>query len=242
MKTLTQRLTTFAAAAAFTVSSLAFLPAPADPGENPRQEERAEMRDKKGDKEKDGKKKEDKGERAERKDEKKNITDMTAEGETFETLNTLLADAGLSEALKAQGPFTVFAPTDEAFEKLGEDAVRELSENPTQLRQLLLYHIALDEVTTEDALAMETPRTALGSEVTVRNSGDDIQVNEATIVEANLVASNGVIHAIDTVLMPPPPEQPSADQYERPQPQQPPAGQPAPGQQSPPPAGDPGTY
>jgi uncharacterized surface protein with fasciclin (FAS1) repeats len=122
---------------------------------------------------------------------------------TFSTLLAALEAADLTEALQSEGPFTVFAPTDEAFAKLPEGKLDKLlqPENKDKLAAILKYHVVDGQATASD---MEESVTTLeGNDVMLMANDEGLMVNEARVVTADLEASNGVIHVIDTVLMPP---------------------------------------
>lgn len=106
--------------------------------------------------------------------------------------------------MKGKGPFTVFAPTDDAFAKLPSGALDDLltPENKEKLKAVLLYHVVAGKVPAAKVMKMKSAKTVNGQEVTISTSGGKVMVNEATVVKADVMASNGVIHVIDTVLMP----------------------------------------
>ncbi len=133
------------------------------------------------------------------------IVDTAFAAGSFTTLTSLLEDAGLVETLQGDGPFTVFAPTDEAFDALPEGTLDELSkpENAEQLEQILLYHVAEGEVMSADLSDGQQVTTIQGGTVTVGiDDGGTVTINDATVVQPDVEASNGVIHAIDAVLLP----------------------------------------
>ena len=123
----------------------------------------------------------------------------------FKTLAAALQAAGLVEALKGQGPFTVFAPTDDAFAKLPAGTVEELlrPENREKLKAVLLYHVVPGKVVAADVVKLngKEARTLQGGKVKVRTTGG-VMVDDARVVKTDVMATNGVIHVIDTVLMP----------------------------------------
>jgi uncharacterized surface protein with fasciclin (FAS1) repeats len=123
----------------------------------------------------------------------------------FKTLAAALQAAGLVDALKADGPFTVFAPTDEAFAKLPAGTVEELlkPENREKLKAVLLYHVVPGKVVASDVLKMngKEAKTLQGGKVKVKTAGG-VMVDNAKVVKTDVMATNGVIHVIDTVLMP----------------------------------------
>jgi transforming growth factor-beta-induced protein len=123
----------------------------------------------------------------------------------FTTLVTAVQAAGLVDTLKGEGPFTVFAPTDDAFAKLPEGTVEELlkPENLQKLTDILLYHVAAGKMMAADIAEMETIETVLGPELKVKVDMGNIYINDAQVIIADVEALNGVIHVIDTVLLPP---------------------------------------
>ncbi|MGB3202689.1 MAG: fasciclin domain-containing protein [Nodosilinea sp.] len=134
------------------------------------------------------------------------VVDVAASSDDFSTLAQAIEAADLTEALSAPGPITVFAPTNEAFEALPEGALDELllPENQDLLRQVLTYHVVQQEVAAADATTGEVP-TAAGTPLmlTVDEATGDVMVNEAMVVEPDIQASNGIIHGIDQVILPP---------------------------------------
>ena len=133
------------------------------------------------------------------------IVEIAASDDRFSTLVTALGVAGLVETLQGEGPFTVFAPTDEAFAKLPEGTLEALVADPDALREILLYHVVPGDLRAADVLASTTLTTAQGDVITV--DADNVKLNGDTgLVQTDIVADNGVIHAIDMVLLPPEPE------------------------------------
>lgn len=134
----------------------------------------------------------------------KTIAEIAVESGNFTTLVTALKAAGLVETLQGPGPFTVFAPTDAAFAKLPDGAVAELLDDKTQLTSVLTYHVVSGRVMAGDIVKANgaTPVTVNGQEVEVVVREGKVFVNGAQVVSADIVASNGVIHVIDGVLMP----------------------------------------
>jgi uncharacterized surface protein with fasciclin (FAS1) repeats len=120
----------------------------------------------------------------------------------FNTLVAAVKAAGLVETLQGEGPFTVFAPTDAAFKKLPEGTVENLLANPDKLKQILLYHVVAGKVTADKVVGLDKATTAQGSDVAITVKGDTVMVNNATVVATDVMASNGVIHVIDTVIIP----------------------------------------
>jgi uncharacterized surface protein with fasciclin (FAS1) repeats len=125
---------------------------------------------------------------------------------TFETLVAAVKAAGLVETLQQPGPFTVFAPTDAAFAKLPAGTVEALLKDPAALRSVLLYHVVPGRVMAADVVRSQggTPATVQGQSLTIRVMDGKVMVDGATVVTADVDASNGVIHVIDTVVLPKP--------------------------------------
>lgn len=132
------------------------------------------------------------------------IVDVAAGSPQFKTLVTAVKAADLADTLSSKGPFTVFAPTDDAFAKLPAGTVDTLlkPENKAKLRAILLYHVVAGTVKSTD-LKSGAVKTAGGKAVTVDLSSGSPKINDATVTKADIPASNGVIHVIDTVLIPP---------------------------------------
>lgn len=134
-----------------------------------------------------------------------NIVETAVGAGSFKTLVRALEAADLVEALKADGPFTVFAPSDEAFAKLPDGALEELlrPENREKLRAVLLYHVVPGKVVAADVVRMngKEAKTLQGGKVKVRTAGG-VTVDNAKVVQTDVMATNGVIHVIDAVLMP----------------------------------------
>ncbi len=134
----------------------------------------------------------------------KTIVDVAGEAGTFKTLLAAADAADLVEALQADGPLTVFAPTDEAFAKLPEGTVDSLlqPENKEKLVSILTLHVVSGKVMSTDLSDGATAPTLQGQELTFAIDGESVRVGEATVIAADIGASNGVIHVIDTVLLP----------------------------------------
>lgn len=133
------------------------------------------------------------------------IVDTAVSAGSFTTLVAAVQAAGLVDTLKGPGPFTVFAPTDDAFAKLPAGTVEDLlkPENLSQLQAILTYHVVPGKVMSSDLAGKETTAaTVQGGEVKINATGSAVMVNDATVTQADIEASNGVIHVIDTVLMP----------------------------------------
>ena len=134
----------------------------------------------------------------------KDIVDTAVAAGSFKTLAAALQAAGLVDTLKGKGPFTVFAPTDEAFAKLPAGTVEELlkPENREKLRAVLTYHVVPGKVTAAQVSKLKSAKTVEGSDVHVKVSGGKVMIDNATVLKTDVAASNGVIHVIDTVIMP----------------------------------------
>ncbi|MCK2183752.1 fasciclin domain-containing protein [Halomonas getboli] len=135
---------------------------------------------------------------------KADIVDTAVEAGQFETLVAAVKAAGLVETLKGEGPFTVFAPTDEAFAALPEGTVDELlkPENRDTLTAVLTYHVVPGRIMAEDAMAADSASTVQGQDISITTMDGQVMVNDATVIQPDIEASNGVIHVIDGVLMP----------------------------------------
>jgi uncharacterized surface protein with fasciclin (FAS1) repeats len=134
----------------------------------------------------------------------KDIVAVAVEAGSFKTLVAAVQAAGLVETLQGPGPFTVFAPTDEAFAKLPAGAVEALLADPEALRAVLTYHVVPGRVMAADVVRSNggTPETVQGQTLRIRVVDGKVMVNDATVVSADVRASNGVIHVIDTVVLP----------------------------------------
>ena len=133
------------------------------------------------------------------------LPEVAANAKSFGTLLAAVTAADLAETLSSPGPFTVFAPTDEAFSKLPKGTVETLlkPENKSQLIDVLTYHVVAGRVYATDALRAEKAKTVQGASVKIAVSGDSARVNNATLLATDIDAVNGVIHVIDQVLLPP---------------------------------------
>ena len=134
----------------------------------------------------------------------KDIVDTAVDVGTFSTLVAAVQAAGLVDTLKGEGPFTVFAPTDEAFAKLPEGTVDDLlkTENKEKLQAILLYHVVPGKVMAADVVKLSTAKTANDLNLSVMVDGKTVKINDAQVVQTDVTTSNGVIHVIDTVLIP----------------------------------------
>jgi uncharacterized surface protein with fasciclin (FAS1) repeats len=136
---------------------------------------------------------------------KMDIVQTAVSAGQFQTLVAAVKAAGLAETLEGKGPFTVFAPTDEAFQKLPPGTVESLlkPENKEKLRAILLYHVVPGRLDAAKVSHMTSAKTAQGSDLQFAASGGGVTVDGARVVKADIAATNGEIHVIDTVLMPP---------------------------------------
>jgi uncharacterized surface protein with fasciclin (FAS1) repeats len=134
----------------------------------------------------------------------KDIVDTAVSAGSFKTLTTALEAAGLVETLKGKGPFTVFAPTDAAFAKLPEGTLRSLlmPANKQKLKSILTYHVVAGNVKAADVIKLSSAKTLNGQSITIKVVNGKVLINGATVVKADIAATNGTIHVIDTVLMP----------------------------------------
>lgn len=130
------------------------------------------------------------------------IVDTAVAAGNFKTLATALTKAGLVETLKGPGPFTVFAPTDEAFAALPAGALDKVLADSAMLKSVLTYHVVSGKVMASEVTKMSTAKTVQGTELAIKMSGTNVMINEATVVKADIICKNGVIHVIDKVMMP----------------------------------------
>ncbi|MBN3890312.1 MAG: fasciclin domain-containing protein [Nostoc sp. JL31] len=129
------------------------------------------------------------------------IIDTAINAGTFNTLVTAITTAGLDTALKGSGPFTVFAPTDEAFSKLPSGTVEALLEDVLELRKVLEYHVVAQKIVAVDLAQLSEVTTTQGTDLKI-DSNNGVKVNDAIVVTPDVSADNGVIHVIDQVLIP----------------------------------------
>ena len=135
----------------------------------------------------------------------KDIVDTAVAAGQFKTLAAALTAAGLVDTLKGPGPFTVFAPTDAAFAKLPAGTLDSLlkPESKAKLTAILTYHVVAGKVMAADVVKLKEAKTVNGAMVAVKVDGGNVMINNAKVTTADIGASNGVIHVIDTVLLPP---------------------------------------
>jgi uncharacterized surface protein with fasciclin (FAS1) repeats len=131
----------------------------------------------------------------------KDIVDTAVSAGSFATLVTALQEADLVETLKGEGPFTVFAPNDAAFAKIPSDQLNALLADKKKLTAVLTYHVVPGKVMAADVAGMSSAKTVQGQEIRIDTSYG-VKVDDAKVIKTDIVASNGVIHVIDTVLMP----------------------------------------
>jgi uncharacterized surface protein with fasciclin (FAS1) repeats len=130
------------------------------------------------------------------------VATATAAGK-FTTLTKLLKRAGLVSALRQPGPYTVFAPTDAAFKKVPKQTLNALLANKAKLKAVLLYHVVAGKVTAADVVKLRSAKTLNGKSVRIRVSGSNVFVNSSKVVKPDVMATNGVIHVVNRVLIPP---------------------------------------
>ena len=133
----------------------------------------------------------------------KTIVDIAVEDERFTTLVVALQAAELDSVLTGSGPFTVFAPTDSAFSKLPEGTVESLLADIPALNDILLYHVVSGDVLAADVLNLESAETLQGDFFSISTEDGKVMVNDAEVIITDITASNGIIHVLDTVLLPP---------------------------------------
>jgi transforming growth factor-beta-induced protein len=135
----------------------------------------------------------------------KDIVDTAVEAGSFKTLATALTAAGLVETLKGEGPFTVFAPTDDAFAKLPAGTLDDLlkPENKAKLSAILTYHVVPGKVMAKDVVSLSSAKTVNGKELSIAVEDGEVTVDGATVIQTDIQCSNGVIHVIDAVMLPP---------------------------------------
>jgi uncharacterized surface protein with fasciclin (FAS1) repeats len=133
----------------------------------------------------------------------KDIVDTAVAAGSFKTLAKLLTDAELIAVMKGPGPYTVFAPTDEAFAKVPKDVLDGLAKDKAKLQEVLKYHVLTSKWSTDDIKLVKQTGTVQGKSVTFGASGQTLTVNGAKVIKADIDCTNGMIQVIDTVLLPP---------------------------------------
>ena len=132
----------------------------------------------------------------------KDIVDTAVAAGSFTTLAKALEVAGLIDTLKGDGPFTVFAPTDAAFAKLPAGTVEALLKDPAKLKSILLYHVVSGKVSAAEVVHLTSAKTVQGSSAKITVRKGKVMIDKANVVKTDIMASNGVIHVIDTVILP----------------------------------------
>jgi uncharacterized surface protein with fasciclin (FAS1) repeats len=134
----------------------------------------------------------------------KDIVDTAVAAGSFKTLAKALQAADLVDTLKGKGPYTVFAPTDEAFGKLPAETLNDLlkPENKQKLQRVLTYHVVPGRVTAADVVKLRTAKAVSGDTIDIKANGGTVMVDSARVVKTDVQASNGVIHVIDSVILP----------------------------------------
>ncbi len=136
----------------------------------------------------------------------KDIVDTAVADGRFKTLVAAAQAAGLVDTLKGKGPFTVFAPSDDAFAKLPAGTVDGLLKDPAKLKDILLYHVVAGNVMAADAAKLTSANTVQGQPIAIKVDGNKVMINDALVTIADIKTSNGVIHVIDKVILPPAPK------------------------------------
>lgn len=133
----------------------------------------------------------------------KNIVETAISDPQFSTLVAAVKAAGLVDTLSGTGPFTVFAPTNAAFDKLPAGTLDSLLKDPAKLKEILTYHVVSGNVKAADVVKLTKATTVEGKDVTITVDGSSVKVNDANVIKTDISTSNGTIHVIDTVLLPP---------------------------------------
>lgn len=132
----------------------------------------------------------------------KDIVETAVAAGTFKTLVAAVQAAGLAETLKGKGPFTVFAPTDEAFAKLPPGTVEALLKDKAKLAAILTYHVVPGDVRAAQAMKLSSAKTVNGQSLKIATKDGSVMIDNAKVVKADIATTNGVIHVIDTVVLP----------------------------------------
>ena len=143
------------------------------------------------------------GPAAARQNDEKNIVQTAQAAGNFKTLTKLVVKAGLADTLSNSGPYTVFAPTDAAFKKVPKSTLKSLAKHPAKLRAVLLYHVVAGRVPSSQVVMLKSAKTLNGKSVRIHTAGGKVFVNNAKVIKADINASNGVIHVVNRVLIPP---------------------------------------
>lgn len=134
---------------------------------------------------------------------KKDIVDTAVGAGGFKTLVAAVKEAELVETLKGEGPFTVFAPTDEAFSKIPKEKLEALLKDKKALAAVLTYHVVSGKVMAADVVKLDSAKTVQGKSITIVTKDGKVTINGANVVKTDIVCKNGVIHVIDAVILPP---------------------------------------
>jgi uncharacterized surface protein with fasciclin (FAS1) repeats len=134
---------------------------------------------------------------------KKTITEKVVASKRFDTLESLVVSAGLAETLSGKGPYTVFAPTDKAFAKVPKKTLAALGRDKKKLKAVLLYHVVAGKVAAADVVKLSKATTLNGADVRIRVRSGKVYVNKSRVTKVDVAASNGVIHVVNRVLIPP---------------------------------------
>jgi uncharacterized surface protein with fasciclin (FAS1) repeats len=132
----------------------------------------------------------------------KNIVETAVNAGSFNTLVTAVKEAGLVETLSGPGPFTVFAPTDDAFAKLPDGTIPALLQNKEKLTAILTYHVVSGKVMASDVVNLDSAKTVNGKSLAIKVKDGKVMVDNAMVIKTDIVCSNGVIHVIDAVVLP----------------------------------------
>jgi len=133
---------------------------------------------------------------------KGDIIETAVAAGSFNTLAKAIEAAGLTETLQGEGPFTVFAPTDEAFAQLPKGTIDALLKDKAKLTAILTYHVVAGNVSSSDVAGLSSAKTVNGQKISIKAKGGKVMIDKATVIQADIAASNGTIHVIDQVLMP----------------------------------------
>jgi len=134
---------------------------------------------------------------------KKDIVDTAVAAKDFKTLVTAVKAADLVDVLKGKGPFTVFAPTDKAFAKIPKEKLAALLKDKQALAAVLTYHVVPGKVMAADVVKVDSAKTVLGKPLKIVVKDKKVKINDANVIQTDIECSNGVIHVVDTVLLPP---------------------------------------
>lgn len=133
----------------------------------------------------------------------KDIVETAQSTGSFNTLVTALKEAGLVDTLKGQGPFTVFAPSDEAFKKVPQSDLEALLKDKAKLTKVLTYHVVSGSLKAEDVVKHTSAKSVEGADIAIKAGAEGVTVGGAKVVQTDILCSNGVVHVIDTVIFPP---------------------------------------